>query len=76
VIQFDNGKRFHLLQNEKKFRGFSPKMSRFNQLLGSKYFLLVFVNTLEQQLRDFSLYDRFDYTITLVLLSRYGHPME
>jgi len=51
-------------------------MSRFNQLLGSKYFLLVFVNTLEQQLRDFSLYDRFDYTITLVLLSRYGHPME
>ena len=62
TIQFVDGKRFRLLQNDKKCRGFSPKMSRFNQLLNSKYFLLVFVNTLDQQLRDFSLHDRFVYT--------------
>ena len=51
------------MQNDKKFRGFSPKMNRFNQLLNSKYFLLVFVNTLEQQLREFSLHDRFSNSV-------------
>jgi len=45
-------------QNGQKCRTFSTKMSRFNQLLNSKYFLLVFVNTLDRQLRDFSLHDR------------------
>jgi len=48
-----------LTQNDKIFRGFSAKMNRFNQLLNSKYFLLVFINTLEQQQREFNLHDRF-----------------
>jgi len=51
------------MQSDKKFCGFGAKMSRFNQLLNSKYFLLVFINTLEQQLKEFSLHDRCLFSI-------------
>lgn len=48
-----------LLQNGRRFGEFGEKMHRFNQILGSKYFLLTFIRTMEKQPQEFGMTDRW-----------------
>ncbi|XP_001352289.2 plexin-B isoform X1 [Drosophila pseudoobscura] len=74
----------HPILNTPKFRGNSPHtnydaaMIQFEQLIGNKYFLLIFIETLEAQRSSFSIRDRVNVAslIMVVLMNKMEYATE
>ncbi|XP_017111505.1 plexin-B isoform X1 [Drosophila elegans] len=74
----------HPILNSPKFRGSSPHtnydaaMMQFEQLIGNKYFLLMFIETLEAQRSSFSIRDRVNVAslLMVVLMNKMEYATE
>ncbi|XP_026839301.1 plexin-B isoform X2 [Drosophila erecta] len=74
----------HPILNSPKFRGGSPQtnydaaMIQFEQLIGNKYFLLMFIETLEAQRSSFSIRDRVNVAslLMVVLMNKMEYATE
>ncbi|KAH8402557.1 hypothetical protein KR009_010646 [Drosophila setifemur] len=74
----------HPILNSSKFRGNSPQtnydaaMIQFEQLIGNKYFLLIFIETLESQRSSFSIRDRVNVAslLMVVLMNKMEYATE